>query len=277
MSRLLLLVALITAAPLSVGADDVNQIAPAKSWFGFGSIPYLGPQGTAEAMASVKEAMEFVLKTRVRFGTSFDVDGFQRRIERGQDDFIFVFPTEYQLAVDSGYVPLARLEAPLRAFIVVPVASQIRSTADLRDKLLMVPGYGSPVGDLARKAVEDVGLRWNRDVITLAMRNDGVCLREMLRGLADACAAFQAPNKVIQQQLGIKLRSVGQSPGLPGPFFAGHRRVSIENREKIRKMLISLDDTTSGRFRLRKAGLGSIIDINPSDYAPRNPPSDNPQ
>jgi ABC-type phosphate/phosphonate transport system substrate-binding protein len=138
----------------------------------------------------------------------------------------------------------------------------------------MVPGYGSPIEALAREAIERAGLRWNHDVITQTMRNDGACIREMLRGLADACAAFQAPSKVIQQRNNIKLRSIGQSRSLPAPLFAGHKRISGEDRKKIRKLLISLDNTTSGRFRLRKAGLNSIIDIDPADYAPLGPSSD---
>jgi len=271
---LLLAITLLSSLLPTAASAQESAITPEKSWFGYGSIPYLGPQGTAEAMASIKEAMEFVLKARVRFHTSFDVDGFRQRIKRAKDDFIFIYPTDYQLASDAGYIPFARLEAPLRAFIVVPVSSPIRHITDLRDKLLMVPGYGSPIGDLARQALELVGLRWNRDVITQAMRNDGACLEEMLRGLADACAAFQAPNKVIQQRFNIKLRSVGQSPSLPAPLFAAHRRVSDEDREKIRKLLISLDNSTSGRFRLRKAGFGPITDIGPSDYAPQVPPID---
>ena len=257
-------------------ANGTEGIAPSKAWFGLGSIPYLGPQGTADALASIKEAMEFVLKSRVRFHTSFDTDGFSRQVEMARDDFILIYPTQYQLALDSGYLPLARLETPLRAFIVVPVSSPIRTLGDLRDKLLLVPGFGSPVSELAQQTVEAVGLRWNRDVITRALRNDGVCLQEMLRGLSDACAAFQAPNKVIQQRLGIKLRSVGQSRSLPPLLFAGHRRVSKEDRDKIRKLLISLSKTDSGRFRLRKSGLGPIVDIGANDYPVASPLVDPP-
>lgn len=268
----------------ALAEDGLEGIAPAKAWFGLGSIPYLGPQGTAEALASIKEAMEFVLKARVRFHTSFDSDSFNQKIEAARDDFILLYPTQYQLAIDSGYLPLARLEAPLRAFVVVPVASPIRSLNDLRDKLLLVPGYGSPVGELTKQAVEAAGLRWNRDVITRSLRNDGVCLLEMLRGLSDACAAFQAPNKVIQQRLGIKLRSVGQSRALPPLLFAGHQRVSKEDRDKVRKLLISLSKTDSGRFRLRKSGLGPIVAIRPDDYPaasmatkpPASPPANQP-
>lgn len=254
-------------------ADGPEGIAPAKSWFGLGSVPYLGPQETAAALASIKEAMEFVLKSRVRFRTSFDTDGFSQKVEMARDDFILIYPTQYQLAIDSGYLPLARLETPLRAFVVVPVASPLRSLNDLRDKLLLVPGYGSPVGELTKQAVEAVGLRWNRDVITRSLRNDGVCLLEMLRGLSDACAAFQAPNKVIQQRLGIKLRSLGQSRALPPLLFAGHRRVSKEDRDKVRKLLISLSETDSGRFRLRKSGLGPLVAIGPDDYPTAPPPA----
>jgi ABC-type phosphate/phosphonate transport system substrate-binding protein len=265
-ATLCLLIATLLSPTAHPAADATEGIAPTKAWFGLGSIPYLGPQETADALASIKEAMEFVLKSRVRFHSSFTADGFSRQVEMARDDFILIYPTQYQLAIDSGYLPLARLESPLRAFIVVPVASPVRSLNDLRDKLLLVPGYGSPVGELAQQAVEAVGLRWNQDVITRSLRNDGVCLLEMLRGLSDACAAFQAPNKVIQQRLGIKLRSVGQSRALPPLLFAGHRRVSTEDLDKVRKLLISLSKTDSGRFRLRKSGLGPIVDIGPEDY-----------
>ena len=230
-----------------------------QSWFRFAATPFQTPKNMAISMAGIKESMEFVLKTRVRFATSFDTDGFRRRLERSDDDFVFLFPSEYALAIKHGYLPIAQLETPLKAFIVVPVASPIQTPGDLRNKLLMVPDFGSPVATLARQAVEKAGLRWDRDVFGEPVRTDGVCLREMIRGLADACAAFQAPTKIIQRKMGIKLRSVVQSDALPPPLFAAHKRVPQDDREKIRKALTSLGNTDSGRFRLRTAGLNRIV------------------
>jgi ABC-type phosphate/phosphonate transport system substrate-binding protein len=241
-------------------------ITPMQSWFRFAATPFLTPKNMAVSMAGIKESMEFVLKTRVRFATSFDTDGFRRRLERSDDDFVFIFPSEYALAIEHGYLPVAQLETPLKAFIVVPVASPIRTPGDLRSKLLMVPGFGSPIAELARQAAKKAGLRWDHDVFGEPVRTDGICLREMIRGLADACAAFQAPTKIIQRKMGIKLRSIIESDGLPPPLFAAHKRVPIEDREKVRKALISLGNTDSGRFRLRSAGLSRIVAFQRDDY-----------
>lgn len=237
----------------------------------------MSPQEMAKAMSGLKESMEFVLKARVRFGTSFDTNTFRQRLLRANDDFVLLFPSEYQLALEQGYVPIAQLASPLKAYIVVPISSPLQTMAGLNNKLLLFPGNGSPMAELARQAVTSAGMKWDRDISSQSLRTDGACLEELLLGRADACAAFQAPTRIIQQEKGIKLRIIGQSGDLPPPLFVAHSRVPFETREKIRKALLSLDDTGAGKARLRTAGFKRIVAFRLDSPAAAPPPAPNEQ
>ena len=261
---LLAVAVLLVAASGARAQDDI--FAPKKKWLGFVATPFLSPANMARAATGVKEKIELIIKARVRFGTSFDVDGFRRRLSRADADFAFIYPTEFALASQSGYLPLVQLESPFKAYFVVPMSSELRYMSDLRGKLVLVPGNGSPVEGLARTALEESGLGWNRDVFIKTLRTDGGCIREMLLGAADACVASRMPTRIIQRELELKLRSIGASAGLPPALFVAHQRVSGENRDKLRRALMSLSGTELGRGRLRQLGIDRLVRFDPSLY-----------
>lgn len=268
-----LLVTGLAMTPLTAVGEE-ESILPEETWMSFAATPFLYPRGMAQALSGIKESMEFVLKTRIRFATNLDTDGFRERLQQANDDLILLFSDDYPLAQSRGYIALAQFASPLRAFIVVPVSSELQTMNGLRNRTLMYPAHGSPIAGLARQAVTAAGIDWKRDIYTRALRTDGACLHELLLGRGDACAAFQAPTRIVQQQMSVKLRAIGESSSLPPLLFAAHQRVPFETREKVRKGLISLDDTGSGRARLRTAGISRIVEFEGRPDPAPSPPTD---
>ena len=177
-------------------------------------------------------------------------------------DIAFIQPFDFvRIATKAGYLPLAALERPPSANIVVKANSGIKDLTGLRGKVLGMPPAVAAVSYLTKVALKGSGIDLDKDIELHYLRTHDDCIGELAAGRVDACAMALLPLRLAQSRINISLRLIKQTSSISSPLFVAHRRVPEHDREIIKRALLDFDQTRAGRETLH------FKPVNESDYA----------
>ncbi len=242
------------------GAADAEQ-------YTFGVFPYLSPLRLESLYAPIAMALGDGVGRPLRFKTSSSFKLFFAKLAAGAYDIAFIQPLWVPPALDRfGYLPLARIEEPLSAVVVVLDDSPIRSAADLIGKTVATPPPIGPVTRMGTQALIDRGLEPGRNFELKAFKSVDSCFQQVLIGSASACVSGPMVLHIMEEKLKVKLRVLIKTPGIPSLSFVAHQRVSAEDRTRLRETILSWADSAAGVEMIRGIGASRFVPATARDY-----------
>ena len=232
----LLMLLLFTSSAACASASATPETA-----YRFGVFPYLSPSRMDSIFSPVSRELAASLQRRVKFRTSSNLQRFKKNLAADQYDFVLIPPVMYPLTVDKlGYIPLLRVREPVHAVIMVLENSPLRTIEDLRGKTIAIPPIKGPVVKLVRRYMRNKGMAPDTDVNFRSNKTVGACLQKVLVSQANACIAPNFAVAPFEKSMGVKLRTLVRTEGVPNRSLAVHPRVPESDRAKIRQTFLSL-------------------------------------
>ncbi len=265
------LTAILAVAMWSLGAAFAPAPAAgqteAKAPYRFGVFPYIPParieESYAPAAADFAAALdrEVLLRTKTTFADWFEEVRAQRY------DIVFIQPFDYVKAFRGyGYLPLARGSEPLAAVLTVLEDSPLTDLSQLRGKSVALPPASAAVSHLTKIALAEAGLEPGRDVTVKHLRNHDSCLQQVVIGAADVCGTARVVVRDFAARRPVAFRVLAETRAIPHVLFAVHSRVSEDDREAIRRVILKWHETEKGRQWLASVGFGPFVPALDADY-----------
>lgn len=264
-ARILALLAVVLPAAAAPPAPPDPREPPAA--YRLGIFPYLTPRSIVEQWGPVSAVMSAALGVPVRLESATSFSGFATGIATRTYDIALIQPFDYAEAVDKrGYIPLARLSAPLVTQFFVRSDSRYRRLADLRGTVVALPPAPSANARMALRALRDHHLVPGRDLEVRYFNANDSCIQQVWIGGASACATAQPPIASFEQRMRASLRPVYDTPAIPHVLFVVHPRVPVAQRERLRKLVIGWSDDDAGRALLKRLNFPGFVRVKPGEY-----------
>jgi ABC-type phosphate/phosphonate transport system substrate-binding protein len=248
-----------------VSADDM---APTRAEaYRLGVFPYVPVlkidriYGPVAAQIAEDIGRPVVLKTRSTF------EGFAEELRNETYDIILVHPFFYVEARDQHhYLPLARLDEPLTAMLMVRGDDPSDTLVELKGRRIGLPPALSAVSELVRAALIKAGLIPGIDVTLDHYRSKSSCLQAVAVGRVDVCGLPRFALAQIDPNNEFDLRMMFETPAVSSFVFAAHARVPESDRINIYKSILVWPYTAKGRAILAGGGWTRFVPAQDSDY-----------
>lgn len=230
----------------------------------FGLFPYLTPQRLSVALRPLRDHLAEAGGQPLRLASAPGYAQFRDRMLAGDFDLVFVAPHFAATAErEAGFRSVAMTRYRISAHVVVPEGATIRSLADLHGKRLAVPPRDSLIYLMAVQLLRAEKLEPGRDVELVEFDTNENALAAPVRGNTDAGVTG---NLVFQRLASInRMRSVVQTPSVPGFMLMAHPRVASELIERWRAAALRFGDTPAGRVSLSETGYGAWVPFDPAE------------
>jgi len=259
----LLAFALVTS-PLAHGQEDQPQ---ARDAYRFGVFPYLPTLTIDRIFGPMAASFAVELGKPVDLRTKPTFEQFATEIERQSYEILFVHPFFYVEAADRhNYLPVARLNEPMVAVIVVDATQPWRGLPDLAGKVLALPPALAAVSELTKAALIEVGLQPEVDVALRHYRTKMSCLQAVVLGSADACAVPMFVLEQIDAVARLKLRPLAETRSVRHFVLAAHASVPESVRARLQAHVLSWPDTPQGRQVLAAGSWSGFVAADDRDY-----------
>ncbi len=238
---------------LALGSPSPAQAADQRTLDSdkFGVFPYLSAIRLDKIYAPVTGELSKNLGRKVRFRTSSTFEKFLANIKAEDYDIALIQPFWYPVAVDQhGYLPLLRTEEPFVSLVMVLEDSALRTLDDLRGEVVATPPAFVPVVHMARSALIERGLVPRENVTLRAYKSVDSCFHQVVIGEASACVTPPFAFRSVEKSMGVKFRTLLETPGIPNLALVVHPRVPEQDRDRIKQAILSWSDTESGQALL---------------------------
>lgn len=201
----------------------------------------------------------------LRLVATLTVPAFERELAKGDFDFIYANP--YHVMRESkrqGYIPLVRDNTPLQGILVVPMDSPVRNVSELDGKTLAIPSPNALGASLLIRA--DLENIFHIRMKTLNVKTHSSVYLNVATGAVDAGGGVQ--KSLEEQPLAIRnaLRILYTTRSMPSHPVAAHPRVPETAREAVRKALLEMAATPSGRALLANIPMTQPVSASIKDY-----------
>jgi len=233
----------------------------------FGVFPYLPPMRIEELYASAAADFAVALKREVRLRTKKTFAAWYDEVKQQRYDIVLIQPFDYIGAFDKyGYLPLARDREPLAAVMMVKGDNPLQSLAALRGQTVALPPARAAVSYLAKIALLEAGLTPGESVRVKHFSNHDACLQQVLIGTAAACGTSWPVVRSFTLRRAASLRELAVTPAIPHVLFAVHRRLPVQDRERLLEVILGWQMTAKGRRFLTVAGRLGFVKAEDADY-----------
>ncbi|MEZ5932253.1 MAG: PhnD/SsuA/transferrin family substrate-binding protein [Alphaproteobacteria bacterium] len=227
-------------APTAVAADDGATLKPA---YRLGVFPYLPALTIDRLYGPLADGFSLQLDRMVKLRTKSTFENFAEAIDDESYDILFVHPFFFVDAVDHhGYLPIARLEKPLKAVLVTMADAEPRDLGDLAGLTVGLPPKLAAVSKLIKAALMVEGMRPGLDVGIRHFRNGASCLQAVATGAVAACGVPSFLLEEVEAFASRPLRILFEAPPVSNFAFAVHSRVPARDRELLKQVVLSLGD-----------------------------------
>ena len=232
-----------------------------------GVFPYLSPTRMDEIFSPISRDLTINLDQAVTFRTTSTMPKFKENLQSATYDLVMVQPILYPLAVDRlGYIPLARIQEQIYSVIMVLPDSPLTSVTELAGKTIATPPVNGPVVMLARKHLARNGINPETDVTFDPNKTVSVCLQKVLIRQADACIAPSFAVPPFEKNMGVSLRRLYVSEGVPNRTFVVHPRVPDNVSQKIQQTILSWTASGPGEAILKSLNTEGFVAVKDSDF-----------
>lgn len=231
----------------------------------FGVLPYLSAVRLEPIYVPISIEMSKAVKRTVDFRTASSDKRFFDKLKQQSFDIALIQPFWYPPAVDQfGYVPLARFSEPLSAMVYVLDDSPIKTLDDLEGKTIATPPAFVPIVDMAKRELRRRGMIPGKDLELRAFKAIDSCFQQVIIGAASACIGPSFAQTLIENKLNLRLRTILETPAIPGFSMVAHSRVPAADRQKIQNLLLAWGeggaDMSANPLREMSSGFVPAID-----------------
>ena len=217
----------------------------------------------AERYKPLLDLLEKELKHPVRVQNVDRYADFDRGLAAERYDLAFIHPAQIGLrAVKGGkYIGLAtaRDYTDYRANVLVSKDSGLHGMEDLRDKKIGVPALESITTVMFIAAMKELGVANPADNFTVTRYQDAVPFM-VENKFVDAGVTASAA--VIKNWTAKGGRVIGETRAIPIKQFLASRRLSQEQRDKVRELLLRLSESDSGKAALKGVNIKGFVSWN---------------
>jgi len=252
-------------ADLSYAQTEASAQTPG---YRLGIFPYLSPRNTIELYGPASASMSQALGTPVKLESTASFSGFLEGMSAQLYDIALIQPFDYVEVVEKlGYIPVARMSAPLVTQFFVRDDSKYQTLEDLRGTAVAMPPALSANARMATRALLDNKLAPGRDVDVHYFNSHDSCIQQVWIGNASACGTAWPPILIFQDHMKAKLRPIYDTPALPHILFVAHPRVPAAQRAKLRELIVGWSQNDDGRVLLKGLGFPGFAAVNAAEYA----------
>jgi ABC-type phosphate/phosphonate transport system substrate-binding protein len=267
--RLSLLVALWAATVLvwHMQAASAGDPIPQPEAYRLGVFPYLPVLAIDRIYGPVAAQFAEDLGRPVHLKTKPTFDKFADELRNETYDIILVHPFFYVEARDEHhYEPLARLEEPLTAVVMVRDGEPFETLADLEGETIGLPPPLAAVTELIRASLIDAGLVPGVNVTLEHYRSKPSCLQAVASGRTAACGLPRFALAQMDPNNERKLRLMFETEPVSNFLFAAHARVPESVRIDLCKSILSWPFTAKGRKILEGGAWSRFVMARDQDY-----------
>lgn len=230
----------------------------------FGIVPQQSASELAERWTPIMAHLSKVTGRTFKFSTARDIPTFERRLAAGEYDFAYMNPYHYTVFHQRpGYTVFARENTKLVGIVVVRKDSPIHSLAELREQTLAFPGpasFAATILPLAHFRLSHIPIR-----TAYVSSHDSVYL-SVAKGLYVGGGGVVHTFDALDARLRDQLRILWRTPPYVPHALAVHPRIDAVLVGQVRRALIDLDRSDTGRAMLRRLDWSAVIGASNSDY-----------
>jgi len=235
----------------------------------FGFLPIVSSERLVRRFSPLTDYLSEKLGIEIRMETAPDFKSFVQRTNEGQRyDILFTAPHLYYLAnKKSGYRAIVRVDRPgMKAVIVTPVTSTIRSIQDLRGRRLATTDPLALATVLARARLAQAGIDPDNDLTLIATPSHNASLLSGYRGTTDAAVLIRPVYLRARQEIRDNTRIVAETESAPHMPIAVARGLNDGVARRLRDILVNMSSEPQGRALLQHIDWPGFVDAQPGDY-----------
>ena len=175
-------------------------------------------------------------------------------------------PFDYELAINSGYVPLVQKQGLMQAGFFVLEHSHIKTIQDLKGTTIAMPPHGAAVSRLALAELRKQGLIPGKNLEIQYRRAHDSCLFQLRHQLVSACAAWSEVAKLVSKEEMQGITLIHTTDSIPNPLFVVKKSLPVPLQQKLMQEMISWKNTEAGRELLRTLRIGPFERFDKASY-----------
>jgi len=248
-------------------ANDTNHCASANP-ITFGILPFVSAEQLVVRFTPLVDYLSQQLHTTVRIETAPNFVEFSRRTaEDKRYDILFTAPHFYPSAEKSGYRLIASVDSPgMRALIVVPKKSAIKTLQDLRGKRMATVDIYSLASLLIKKHLAKNGINPDKDLEIITTPTHNASLLSAYHGITDASALMQPPYAAADKQVRDNMRIIAKTQRAPHIPISVGSRINKACATEISNLLLNMASTNAGKNVLKHNRFSGFKLANADDY-----------
>lgn len=235
----------------------------------FGVFPYLPVLTIDRLFGPMAASLADAIGRPIHLKTKTTFEKFADELSAETYEIVLVHPFFYvDIADRLGYRPIARLDRPLTAVVMVEAGRGWRGWRDLEGKTVGLPPALSAVSEMVEVALLEAELLSGIDVTLRHYRTKASCLQAVVIGTADACAV---PRFILDQIATVKetnLVAMAETPPIAHFVFAAHPRVPAAEQAMLRARIVGWSDDAEGRVLLAGGAWPGFVIAEDGDYDP---------
>ena len=209
------------------------------------------------------DLLEKELKHAVKVQAVDHYSDFEAGLNAERYDLVFIHPAQIGLrAVKSGkYIGLATARdfTDYHARVMVKKDSQLKSIEDLRGKKIGVPALESITTVMFTANLNELGFRNPSAFFTATRYQDAVPFM-VENGFVDA--GVTASGAVVKDWVAKGGRVIAETKPIPIKQFLASRKLSPDQRERVRALILKLSDTEQGKAALKGIDMKGFVPWN---------------
>lgn len=243
----------------------------------FGFLPIVSSERLVRRFSPLTDYLSGKLGTEIRMETAPDFRSFVDRTHAEQRyDILFTAPHLYYLAnKNSGYRAIVRVDRPdMKAVIVTPLTSPIRSIQDLRGHRLATTDPLALATILARARLAQAGIDPDNDLTLIATPSHNASLLSSYRGTTDASVLIRPLYRRARPEIRDNTRIVAETESAPHMPIAVARWVDDGIARRLRDILLNMSSDPQGHTLLQHLDWPGFVAAQPGDYDSLGPIAD---
>ncbi|CAA7627894.1 ABC-type phosphate/phosphonate transport system, periplasmic component [Candidatus Terasakiella magnetica] len=227
-----------------------------------GLLPTIAPLSLLRLYDPLRIHLQKQLGRPVELYSAPNFRAYLQDIEVGTFDVVISAPHFGVVALDGGYVPLARYKLDLSPLIIVPKGSQIKRVRQLAGKRVLTADRLSALSVVAEHwLMSDAAMRAGRDYSLIEASNHATAIRAVAMGDAEAAFSGLSPLQQVPAEIRAKVDSIPCPLVVPHQFTMAHPRLGAGTVEKLRAALAGFADTEEGRAFFKASGFLGFVPL----------------
>ncbi|MCW8900540.1 MAG: phosphate/phosphite/phosphonate ABC transporter substrate-binding protein [Gammaproteobacteria bacterium] len=224
--------------------------------YSFGVVPQTNGSKLSQLWSPILQYLEKNSGIDLRFSTARNISTFEKRVESGKYDFVYMNPYHYTLFHDKqGYNAFAKAKKKrLKGIVVVLKDSPYRSLNDLNNAELAFPSNAFAANLVPRAVLTKNSLDYTSKYVS---SHDSV-YRNIARGRYPAGGGVMRTFNNTSPEYRDKLRILWTSDGYTPHAFAAHPRIPQDVVDKLQKALLEMENSPQGKALLKDIRLIGI-------------------